>query len=169
MSLDLSIAQILIDLEAQVTQLEGQEAFHAQQEVFHREQRALRAGELAKIRERYETFKAAATAAGEVVRRLKVEGADDAAPPGTVSKMIARVIESKVAGEKLTPSAMAQPLGLPRLPSPRPQGQGLPRGHLRQELRFGEPGRSSIVDRRRSRGRDQAPRCPRTRRSRSRN
>jgi hypothetical protein len=45
-SLDLSIAQVLTDLEAQVKQLEGQEAFHAQQEVFHREQRALRADEL---------------------------------------------------------------------------------------------------------------------------
>jgi hypothetical protein len=108
MSSDLSIAQVLADLEAQVRELEEQEAFHAQQEVLHREQRALRAGELALIRERYETFKAAAAAAGEVVRRVKVEGADESAPPATISKMIGRLIEAKMAGEKLTPSSMAQ-------------------------------------------------------------
>jgi hypothetical protein len=107
-SSDLSIAQVLADLEAQVKQLEDQEAFHAQQEALHREQRALRTDQLGRIRERYETFKAAAAAAGEVVRRLKVEGADESAPPATISKMIVRVIESKIAGEKLTPSAIAQ-------------------------------------------------------------
>lgn len=108
MSSDLSIAQVLTDLEAQVRQLEDQEALHAQQEVFHREQRALRAGELALIRERYEAFKSAATAAGEVVRRVKVEGADESAPPATISKMIGRLIDAKMAGEKLTPTSMAR-------------------------------------------------------------
>jgi hypothetical protein len=108
MSSDLSIAQVLTDLEAQIGQLEGQETFHAQQEVFHREQRAQQAGELARIRERYEAFKTAAAAAGEVVRRLKVEGADESAPPATISKMICRIIAAKVAGEKFTPSAMAR-------------------------------------------------------------
>jgi hypothetical protein len=107
MSSDLSIAQVLADLEAQVRQLEGEEALHARQEAFHREQRALRADELARIRERYETFKAAAAAAGEVVRRLKVEGADESAPPATISKMIGRVIAGKAQGERFTPSAMA--------------------------------------------------------------
>jgi hypothetical protein len=107
MSSDLSIAQVLTDLEAQVKQLKGQEAFHAQQEVFHREQRALRAGELESIRQRYEAFQVAAKAAGEVVRRVKVEGADGAAPPVTISKMISRVIESKLDGERFTPAAMA--------------------------------------------------------------
>jgi hypothetical protein len=107
MSSDLSIAQVLADLEAQVQQLEGQVALHAQQEVFHRDQRALRADELARIRERYETFKAAAAAAGEVVRRVKVEGADGSAPPATISKMVARIIEGKLTGERFTPSEMA--------------------------------------------------------------
>ncbi|MEO6194955.1 MAG: hypothetical protein ABIS20_18220 [Thermoanaerobaculia bacterium] len=107
MSSDLSIAQVLKDLEAQVKQLEGQEAFHAQQEGFHREQRALRAGELESIRQRYEAFQIAAKAAGEVVRRVKIEGADESAPPVTISRMISRVIEGKVNGEKFTPSAMA--------------------------------------------------------------
>ena len=108
MSSDLSIAQVLVDLEAQIRQLEGQEAFHAQQEVFHREQRALRAGELAMVRERYETFKAAAAAAGEVVRRVKVEGTDESAPPVTISKMIGRIIDAKKEGERFTPSEMAE-------------------------------------------------------------
>jgi hypothetical protein len=108
MSSDLSIAQVLTDLEAQVRQLEEQEAFHGQQEVFHREQRALRAEELTRIRERYEAFKTAATAAGEVVRRVKVEGVDVVAPPATISKMIGRMIDAKVAGERFTPTAMAK-------------------------------------------------------------
>jgi hypothetical protein len=107
MSSDLSIGQVLTDLEAQVKQLESEEAFHARQEAFHQEQRALRAGELAPIRERYEAFKAAAEAAGELVRRVKVEGADESAPPATISKMIARILEGKVDGEKLTATAMA--------------------------------------------------------------
>ena len=108
MSSDLSIVQVLTDLEAQVRQLESQEAFHAQQEVFHQEQRALRAGELATVRERYEAFKAAASAAGELVRRVKVEGADESLPPGTISKMVVRIIEGKMNGEKLTPTTMAK-------------------------------------------------------------
>ena len=108
MASDLSITQILVDLEAQIRQLESQEAFHAQQEELHREQRALRAADLLKIRERYETFRAAATAAGEVVRRLKVEGADDAAPPATISKMVGRIIDAKLEGERFTSSAMAE-------------------------------------------------------------
>jgi hypothetical protein len=106
--MDLSIAQILTDLEAQIHQLEGQEVFHGQQEGFHREQRALRAEELRKIQERYEAFRAAAAAAGEVVRRVKVEGADESAPPATISKMIGRVIEAKVKGERFTPSAVTE-------------------------------------------------------------
>jgi hypothetical protein len=108
MSSDLSIVQVLTDLEAQVRQLESQEAFHARQEVFHQEQRALRAGELETVRERYEAFKAAASAAGELVRRVKVEGADESLPPGTISKMVVRIIEGKVNGEKLTPTTMAK-------------------------------------------------------------
>jgi hypothetical protein len=104
--MDLSIAQILTDLEAQIHQLQGQEVFHGQQEDFHREQRALRAEELRKIQERYEAFRAAAAAAGEVVRRVKVEGADESAP--TISKMIGRVIEAKVKGERFTPSAVME-------------------------------------------------------------
>jgi hypothetical protein len=80
--------------------------------------------------------------------------ADESAPPATISKMIHRVIEDKVNGERSTPSAMAgevnetkkrlrqlvtpvplrraQPAGRPRLRPPRPQGKALPRGHLRQ-------------------------------------
>jgi hypothetical protein len=111
MSSDLSIAQVLRDLESQIGELERQEALHARQEVFHREQRELRTAELALIRERYETFRAAAAAAGEVVRRLKVEGADESAPPATISKMIIRVLDAKTAGEKLTPSSMAKEVG----------------------------------------------------------
>src|SRR3954463_8736936 len=54
MDTNVSIAQVLSEMETQIAHHESQEAFHAQQEVFHRDQRALHAETLAK--ERYEAF-----------------------------------------------------------------------------------------------------------------
>ena len=65
----LSIAQVLADLEAQIAHHEERETFHAGHEGLHRSQRELHAGELARLRERYESFKTAAQAAGAEVRR----------------------------------------------------------------------------------------------------
>lgn len=98
---DLSVAQILADLETQIARGESQEAFHAQQEILHREQRAQSAAELLKLRERYEAFKAAAAAAEEVVTRAPVEDParredeDARFEITTVSKLVARVVEGR--------------------------------------------------------------------------
>jgi hypothetical protein len=95
---DLSVVQILSDLEGQIARIESQEAFHAEQEVLHREQRAQSAAALLKLRERYEAFKAAAVAAEEVVTRAPVEAAvrqadeDARVQFTTVSKLIAWVV-----------------------------------------------------------------------------
>ncbi len=64
-----NLAQVLADLEAQIAHHEERETFHVGQEGLHRSQRELHAGELAQLRERYESFKTAAQAAGAEVRR----------------------------------------------------------------------------------------------------
>jgi hypothetical protein len=116
MNPNLSVAQIVADLEAQIAHFQSQESFHAQQEVFHREQRELNAAELAKVRERYDAFKAAATAAGEVVHRastvaaVRQSEADANLRITTISKLIARVVEAKPEHETFGPTAVAQEL-----------------------------------------------------------
>jgi hypothetical protein len=112
-SSSLSISEVLADLEAQIAHLETQEAFHAQQEVFHRERRAVCASDLAKVRERYEGFKAAAAAVGEVVQSKPASARKPAEDDGEkipVSKLIARVVQSKPEGERFSPSSLAQEL-----------------------------------------------------------
>ncbi|HZF07172.1 MAG TPA: hypothetical protein VFE33_00125 [Thermoanaerobaculia bacterium] len=109
---DLSVAQILADLAAQIARVESQEAFHAQQEVLHREQRAQSAADLLKLQERYEAFKAAAVAAEEVVTRAPVadpvrqEDEDARVQITTVSKLVARVAEARTG--TFGPTAVAQ-------------------------------------------------------------
>lgn len=116
MDTNVSIAQMLSEMETQIGHHEGQEAFHAQQEAFHRDQRALHAETLAKVRERYEAFRSAATAAGEVVQ-LRPPAAPPAAElvlpddrPITLTKLAARLIASKGQDETFTPTAVAREL-----------------------------------------------------------
>jgi hypothetical protein len=98
---DLSVAQILANLEAQIASVESQEAFHAQQEVLHREQRAQNAADLEKLRQRYEVFKTAAAAAEEVVTRVpqedpaRQEDEDARVQITTVAKLIVRVVAAR--------------------------------------------------------------------------
>ena len=47
MGSELSLSQILANLEAKIASHREREAYHAEQEVFHREQRTLQASELA--------------------------------------------------------------------------------------------------------------------------
>ncbi len=116
MDTNVSIAQVLSEMETQIGHHEGQEAFHAQQETFHRDQRALHAETLARVRERYEAFRSAVTAAGEVVE-LRPAAAAPAAElvlpadrPITLSKLAARLIASKGKDETFTPTAVAREL-----------------------------------------------------------
>ncbi|MBW8875521.1 MAG: hypothetical protein JF614_11210 [Acidobacteria bacterium] len=112
MNPDLSIAQVLSDLESQIAHHEERETFHAGQEGLHRSQREVHAGELARLRERYESFKAAAQAAGAEVRRgaaLRPAQDDvDANRRSTLSKLVARLIEQKGEDEPFGPTALAQ-------------------------------------------------------------
>jgi hypothetical protein len=116
MDTNVSIAQVLSEMETQIGHHEGQEAFHAQQEVLHRDQRALHAETLAKVRERYEAFRSAVTAAGEVVQLRPPAAAPAAEPvlpddrPITLTKLAARLIASKGQDETFTPTGVAREL-----------------------------------------------------------
>jgi hypothetical protein len=113
MNTSLSIAQVLVDLETQIGHLESQRAFHAQHEASHREQRELYAAELARVRERYDAFKSAATAAGEVVNREVASAAQQAEADArlrisTLSKLILHVVEAKPEHETLGATSVSQ-------------------------------------------------------------
>ena len=119
MDSSLSIAQILSDMEAQIAHHESQEAFHAQQEVFHREQRAVHAEGLAKMRERYEVFRAGVSAAGEIFKELpqpaptpppQVEPDPDKGRRPSIAKLVLRLVSSKNEEETLTPKSVAREL-----------------------------------------------------------
>lgn len=151
MSTKLSIAEVLVDLEAQIAELEKLDAFHAEREEFHRGQRADCAGKLAKIRTKYEAFQAAASDVAEVVR--KRASAPPAAPEdtgarSTVSKLVARIVAGKREDERFTASELAEeinrrfPKSLRQPAAPRPVAMALRRlaeqGEAREEQK-GKP------------------------------
>jgi hypothetical protein len=98
-SRQLSVARILGELEARIDHHRRQEAHHAQQEALHQEQKARHAAELAFALERYDTFRAAADAAGELVARPREKTAvDDSIPSGkwaVLSRLVARIVATK--------------------------------------------------------------------------
>ena len=112
MNPNLSIAQVLADLAAQIGSHEERETFHTGQEAFHRSQRELHQGELARLRQRYEGFKTAAQAAGEEVRQgvsfLPAQDDAEANRRSTLSKLVARLIEQKGEAEQFGPTVLAQ-------------------------------------------------------------
>jgi hypothetical protein len=112
----LSIAEVLVDLEAQIAELEKLDAFHAEREEFHHGQRADCAGKLAKIRTKYQAFQTAASAVAEVVRKRAWAPPpappspilpEDVGVPTTVSKLVAQVVAGKREDERFTASELA--------------------------------------------------------------
>src|SRR5882672_7096771 len=113
----LSIAQVLADLESQIATHEERETFHTGLEAFHRSQRELHEGDLARLRQRYEGFKAAAQAAGEEVGRgagLRPAPEDfEESQRSTLSKLVASLILQKAADERFGPTVLAQEINDP--------------------------------------------------------
>ena len=108
-----SVEQILERLQAKVALHTERQAFHAQQEAFHRDQAAAHGAELAAAAERLEAFRAAAEAANELLERsqtaavLQEKDADDDFGKGRkLSRLIARVLESKKPDEVFGPTAV---------------------------------------------------------------
>jgi hypothetical protein len=112
MNPSLSIAQVLADLQTQIAIHEERESFHTGHETFHRSQRELHESELARLRQRFEDFKAAAQAAGEEVGRgaaLRPATEDsEENQRSTLSKLVARLIQQKGATEQFGPTVLAQ-------------------------------------------------------------
>lgn len=117
-SRNLSVAQILSDLETQIAHFEDQAASHGRQEAFHRAEQTRCEEEAARLRERYEAFKAASEAAGEVVQRpmpaalheKTPEAADDGSTKSTAT-LISWVVEWMPMGESFGPTAVTEQIG----------------------------------------------------------
>lgn len=112
MSSELSVAEILANLEAQIALHREREAFHAEQKVHHQEEQARHAAELEALSGHYETFKAAAAGVQPVIRIEKPapspsERDGDLGDRPKVSRALARVVESWPEGDAFGPSAVA--------------------------------------------------------------
>jgi len=114
MSSQLSVAQVLANLESQLTFHQEREAHHAQQEALHREQRAVHAAEHEQVARAYEAFKASAGGAAEIAARAAVPSPETSPPPegtpGKVtlpSRLVARAVAAIPAGETFSPSRIA--------------------------------------------------------------
>jgi hypothetical protein len=107
MTLNLSLSEILVNLEGRIESLGEQVALHARQEEHHREQRALLEAELEKAKEHLESFRAVAAAAAD----LHIPAAapppppseEDLGPHPTVAQMVARVVADCPEGERFGP------------------------------------------------------------------
>ena len=113
MSKNLSVAQILADLETQIAHFEAQGPFHARQEAFHRAEKERCESELEKLRERYEAFKSASAAAGEVVQRKTVsspprEEEEDDGRPTSTRTLISWVMATRADGDTFGATAVTQ-------------------------------------------------------------
>ncbi|MFP5246515.1 MAG: hypothetical protein ACLGH0_07450, partial [Thermoanaerobaculia bacterium] len=69
MSVNLSIAQMMAQLEARVAHHERQQALHSEQEALHRDKAAFHKAQLEAARAHLEAFRTAAVAAGELLVR----------------------------------------------------------------------------------------------------
>lgn len=102
MPLNLSIAQMLANLETKVALHRERKQFHAEQEAIHREQTEIHAAELDNALSRLEAFRSAAEAAGELLDQAKLAAAPPSLPDledadlirkRSLSRMVARVVE----------------------------------------------------------------------------
>ena len=112
MSSELSVTQVLANLEAQMRFHREQEAHHAEQEVFHREQRAVHAAEYETVARHYEAFKATAAGAAEIAARRKATEPPPAEPPrisgpSLPSRLVARAVTEMARDETFSPSRIA--------------------------------------------------------------
>ena len=89
MSMNLSVAQILTNLETKLAFHRDQETLHTQQEAFHREQRAVHNAEIEKVAQHLEAFKA-----------------DLGAKP-LISRLVTRVVASRPVDEAFGASHIA--------------------------------------------------------------
>ncbi len=112
MSSDLSVAQILANLEKQLASHREQEAHHAEREAFHREQRAVHAAEIENVSKHYEAFKSTAEGAAMIAARAAPSKPQAFSPPAPLKllrphKLVARLVAELPQGESFTASKVA--------------------------------------------------------------
>lgn len=116
MGSNLSIAQMLAQLETKIAYHRTQQASHAQQETVHREQKALHEAELQATLERFEAFRAAAEAAGELLDRDPSVAAPRAAQDSDpdlrkgrpLARMMSHLLEGKAPDEVFGATSMVK-------------------------------------------------------------
>jgi len=131
--LNLSIPQMLAQLEARVAHHQKQQALHAEQEATHRDKAAFHQAGLEAARAHLEDFRAATVAAGELLESDKSVAPPPAFPADDIevnrkralSRMMARVIEDLDPGATFGATALTRAIQarwgakLRRQPDPR--------------------------------------------------
>lgn len=114
MNANLSVAQILANLELQMEHHRGRSAQHAERESFHRGQREAHDAELEAVTRQYQAFKAVAGTAVEMASRTAATAGaqgEETLPAGASllrSRLVARVIAGRPADEPFTASSIAE-------------------------------------------------------------
>lgn len=134
MALNLSIAQMIANLETKVAHHRERRQFHAEQEAIHREQTALHAAQLDDALARLEAFRSAAESAGELLEHAKLAAQPPARPDlddadlirkRSLSRMVLRVMEDLPADQTFGARAVTREIEkrwgakLRRRPDPR--------------------------------------------------
>ncbi len=111
---ELSVQQMLANLEAQIELHREREAHHAREETAHREQREVHAAEVESLTRHYEALKSSVEAAAPLaVRHVPPQPKEpprETLPPGKPvvwSRLVERVVEGMAADEVFTPTQMA--------------------------------------------------------------
>lgn len=116
MSMNLSLGQMIAQLEKKVALHRERQSFHAEQEALHRDKAAEHAAELEGAQSHLQALRAAAEAAGELLDRGEAvlpsqsEGNDtlDVNRKRALSRMVARVVESKSPDETFGARSVTQ-------------------------------------------------------------
>lgn len=109
MSLNLSVAQLLANLERRIAFHRDKAALHARQTEHHREQHALHEAELEKVSQHFESLKTLVGAVADLALPPGLsfpEGDSDLGPKPKVSKLAWRVIQGKPDGETFGPASV---------------------------------------------------------------
>jgi hypothetical protein len=116
MSSNLSVAETLAHLEAKIAHHKEQQGLHERQEAFHAEQKVIHEAEHRKSVERFEAFKAASAAVGEILMDVK-PSAPPSVPPAEdietgdwrwLSRLMSRVLETKSVDETFGASTIVK-------------------------------------------------------------
>lgn len=102
MSMNLSLGEIIANLEARIAFHRDQAALHAQQEEQHREQRSHHEAELKKVTEHCEALKAVAGPAAELALPAAAPPAPPQVaegPPPSLSQMVNQILAAHPDGE----------------------------------------------------------------------